>query len=248
MLLAVATACGRTPLDEGPPEPPADASTLDAALDANRGHKEAGVADSFVDTDQGTTPDSALDGSPSLDAAEGPDASADASTTDASVGDASDAGDASDGGKPYSSCDECNRGDQQCGGMLACSNDDAGLLQCALTSIRTCVVGDAGCAVWDQGLACRSDVPCCVPCRYEYLCVGGLGNPCEQDTDCALNACDAFAHVCSNNQCADRHQDGQESDVDCGGQYCNACLSGQRCQSNFDCQAGHLCGSSHVCE
>ncbi len=116
-------------------------------------------------------------------------------------------------------------------------------------SIWTCVVGDAGCAVWDEGLACRSDVPCCVPCMYEFDCpLGSIGDPCQQDTDCAFDACDALTHQCVSDPCRDHRQDGQESDVDCGGQECGACLTGQRCQSNFDCQSGHLCAPSHLCE
>ena len=84
---------------------------------------------------------------------------------------------------------------------------------------------------------------------YEYNCpVGSLGDPCEQDTDCAFDACDALTHECVSDACADHRLDGQESDVDCGGPICGACTVGQRCQSNFDCQSGHLCGPSHLCE
>jgi hypothetical protein len=244
MLVTGSTACGRTPLDEGPATPPGDASTLDAAgVDATLRYVEATVADSYVAPDQGTAADSALEGSPSLDAAEGPDANADAST--------SEAGDASEGGVQRLTCDQCNRGDQQCVRLpQVCTYDDAGLFHCdfGAQTIGTCVVGDAGCAVWDQGLACRSDVPCCVPCMYAFTCLGGLGNPCEQDTDCASNACDAFAHVCGSNQCADRRLDGQESDVDCGGPDCGACNPGRRCRNNGDCFSGHLCAASGLCE
>jgi hypothetical protein len=210
----------------------------DAALDANVPHLDATVADSFVAADQGTPVDAALDGPPSLDASERLDASADASTRDAA--DANEA------------CDECGRGDQQCGPLPpVCTYDDAGIQHCGSPgpSIWTCVVGDAGCAVWEKGLACRPDVPCCVPCMFEFGCpLGGPGNPCEQDTDCAFDACDPLLHECVIDQCSDRRQDGEESDVDCGGQFCGPCLVGQRCQSNFDCQSGHLCGASHLCE
>jgi hypothetical protein len=245
MLVAGSVACGRTNLNDVPAEPPADASTLDAALDANLGYVEATVADSYAAADQGTAADSAIDGSPSLDAAEGPDASMDAST--------SEAGDASDGGVERLSCDECSRGDQQCGALpQVCTYNDAGVpLSCASPgqTIWTCVVGDAGCAVWDKGLACRSDVPCCIRCMYAFLCpIGAPGNPCEQDTDCEFDACDAVIHECVINQCSDHRQDGQESDVDCGGPICNSCTVGRRCQGNFDCQSGHLCSSSHLCE
>jgi hypothetical protein len=262
MLIA---ACGRTdpngPLE--PPDPPGlsqETSTLDAASDSNRGNVDATVADSHVGadegaaadsyvgadqmvvdsyaaTDDGMTADSALDSSPSLDA--GADANTDASTSDAA--------------EQHSTCDECPRGDQQCVPLpQVCTYNDAGaILTCGSPgpSIWTCVIGDAGCAVWTGGGACRPDVPCCVPCMHFFSCpLGSLGDVCEQDTDCAFDACDAISHVCTSDQCSDHRLDGQESDVDCGGVYCNACLSGRRCHGNFDCQSGHLCGPSHVCE
>jgi hypothetical protein len=271
MLVAGSAACGRTNSDDASAKPPSDASSLDAmALDANLGDGEAAETDSYTGADQGTSADSALDTSPSTDAAEvGPDGSDDASrsnagdasdTGDASgaadasdAADESDAGDASGAAPQRLSCDECDRGEQQCGPLpQVCTYNDAGVpLSCASPgqTIWTCLVGDAGCAVWAKGLACRPDVPCCVPCMYLLNCpLGSLGDPCEQDTDCAFDACDAFSHQCVSDQCGDRRQDGQESDVDCGGLFCNACTVGRRCQGNFDCQSGHLCGSSHRCE
>jgi hypothetical protein len=241
MLVAGSAACGRSTLDDQA-DTPGDASMRDAGLDASAHgarapHVEASVADSFVGADQGAPTDSAAQDSPSRDAAEGPDANAEASTSDASGANDADAADASEASVPYSACDECERGSQQCG------PEGPG------QTIWTCVVGDAGCAVWDEGQACRPDVPCCVPCTYEFNCpLGGLGDPCQQDTDCAFNACDAVSDECVSDQCGDHRQDGQESDVDCGGQICNGCWPGQRCQSNFDCVAGHPCGASHRCE
>jgi hypothetical protein len=257
MAVAGAAACGRSDLD-GLQEPPEDASTRDAALDVKSPHLEANVADSFVGEDQSTPADSALEGSPSRDAAEGADASDEASTSDAgdaSAGDDGNAGDASEAGEvgaPTSACDQCPRGDQQCGPLpQVCTYDDGGVLHCGVPgqSLWTCALGDAGCAVWDEGLACRPDVPCCVPCMFHDNCpAGALGDPCVQDTDCAFDACDALTHVCVSDPCRDHRWDGQETDVDCGGAMCSACSVGQRCQSNLDCQSGHLCAASHLCE
>ena len=46
--------------------------------------------------------------------------------------------------------------------------------------------------------------------------------------------------------CGDNLQNGQESDVDCGGSQCGQCADGKRCKINGDCQAnsciGGLCG------
>jgi hypothetical protein len=252
MLVAGAIACGRTNLSEGPAEPPGGAFTPDAAApDANLEYVEAAVTDSYASADQGIAADSAL-GASSVDAAEGgSEANTDASTSDA--GDANDAGDASGAVEQRLPCDECGRGEQQCGPLpQVCTYNDAGVpLSCGSPgrTIWTCVAGDAGCAVWDKGLACRPDIPCCVTCMYILICpVGSDGDPCRQDTDCVSDACDAITHECVSNQCGDRHQDGEESDVDCGGPYCNSCGGGKRCQGNFDCLSGHLCASSHVCE
>jgi hypothetical protein len=141
-----------------------------------------------------------------------------------------------------------------------CSHDDAGFtLSCEAPGEGNwnCVRGAAGCTVWAPGVACGS--ACCPGCQQvscdagsSALCwvcpPGANGNPCEQDTDCASGACDAVTHQCITDQCADHRQDGQESDVDCGGPYCNKCRVNEQCQSNPDCQPGHICNSGHVCQ
>ncbi len=258
MLVAGSAGCGaRTNSSDGPTEPPQDASLPDATLDSSSGYYEAAVADSHPAADQSAAVDSAFDASLSMDAAEGPDSSSDALLSEAGdagdAGDASEAGGASDAGEHPLPCDQCRRADQQCAPLpQVCTHNEAGaILSCASpgTVILTCVTGDAGCAAWAQASACRSGVPCCTTCMHEFNCpIGSLGDPCEQDTDCASDACDAINRVCTSDQCGDRRQDGQESDVDCGGLYCNSCSVGRRCQGNFDCQSGHLCGSSHLCE
>lgn len=238
MLVAGFAACGRTSL-ELPSQGLHDASARDAAHDA-KAPREASVVDSSDGADDGSPLDSGLEDSSAEDSTAAPDAGTDAPPT--GPGDASDASDgggsdASEGGRPFTACDECPLGDQQCSPQVPGQ------------SIMTCVLGDAGCAVWEDDLACRSDVPCCVACMYAFHCpLGSLGDPCQQDTDCAFNACDGIMHVCVAGHCGDHRQDGDESDVDCGGQACNACLTGQRCQSNFDCQGGHICRASHLCE
>jgi hypothetical protein len=260
MLVAGSVACGRTDPGDDLEVPPGDASSLDAGHDSSLGQAEAAVtdsnagadrtalADSYAGADEGTAADSALDASPFVDAAEGPDAGTDGST-EASADANADAF-TSDAAEQPLACDQCTRGDQECAAPEICTYSDAGvILSCARQAILTCVTGDAGCAVWGESVACRSDIPCCVPCRHQFACPSGnYGNPCEHDTDCAFNACDSLTHQCVFGQCGDHHQDGDESDVDCGGGACGACLVGQRCQSNFDCQSGHLCVASHVCQ
>jgi hypothetical protein len=254
-LVAGTVACGRTDPGDEPAEPRGDASLLDAAADATHRYVEATVSDSYAAPDRSPAPDSALDALQPLDAAEGPDATTDASAGDAgdaSAGDASDAGEAADAGPPTLACDECGRGQQQCGPLpQVCIYNDAGLmLSCSVPgqTIWTCAAGDAGCAIWEKGLPCRPDVPCCGSCRFGLDCAGVLGDPCQQDTDCVTDACDAVLHECISNQCGDGRQDGSESDVDCGGPICNSCLPGKRCRNDGDCFSGHPCGSSHVCD
>jgi hypothetical protein len=75
-----------------------------------------------------------------------------------------------------------------------------------------------------------------------------LGLHCTVDFDCSSNACDAISLTCVSNQCNDHRQDGAESDVDCGGSVCSACVVGKKCNSSFDCQAGHPCNAAHICQ
>lgn len=81
------------------------------------------------------------------------------------------------------------------------------------------------------------------------VCVGcKLGQSCGLNLECASNACDGVLATCVAYQCIDHHQDGDESDVDCGGGTCAGCPNYKKCKSNFDCADGtcsltvpHLC-------
>jgi hypothetical protein len=242
ILLAGAAACGgRARTDDAPDAAPA----LDAPPDSTGAHP---VGD-----------DSSLEASSSQDATMAPEGASDASTNDA--GDAGDlttdssTSDASGEAGKHSPCDdECALGSQECSLLpQVCTYDDAGhTVSCEpqAEGIWTCAVGAAGCTVWAQGVACRPDVPCCVACQPGGTCnptcpLGTFGNPCEQDTDCASNACDAVIGQCIGNQCADHRQDGMESDIDCGG-GCDSCEGGRRCQNNGDCLPGWVC-FNNVC-
>ncbi|MFA6887921.1 MAG: thrombospondin type 3 repeat-containing protein [Candidatus Woesearchaeota archaeon] len=43
--------------------------------------------------------------------------------------------------------------------------------------------------------------------------------------------------------CTDGMKDRDETEIDCGGQYCNGCLEGMACENNDDCES-ELCDSS----
>jgi hypothetical protein len=89
----------------------------------------------------------------------------------------------------------------------------------------------------ESGVDCGGTA--CSPCA--------TGLACNQNSDCRSMGCDAVSHTCAVTQCTDHKQDGAETDVDCGGGGCRACLVGQKCLVNFDCQGGHVCSASHVC-
>jgi hypothetical protein len=231
MLVVAAAACGGRVHGDGTlAEPPADASSLDAPPDSTFAYPIG---------DDAAAADSSFEAPPSPDAI-----ASDAGDASDSTGDSP----AVDASKPHVSCDDaCALGDQECSPLpQVCTYDDAGFtVSCASQGqgIWTCVVGDTGCTVWARGVACRPDVPCCVACQSGICPLGSEGDPCEQDTDCASDACDALSNRCVSSQCADHRQDGLEADIDCGGSLCNSCGGGQRCRSNGDCQPGHACFS-----
>ena len=100
----------------------------------------------------------------------------------------------------------------------------------------------------------ESDVDCgggvCPPCPAEPPVWH-----CNQDSDCQGELChlvpNPVARFCTSSTCADARIDGDESDVDCGGSVCDACVRGQHCNSNFDCEGttctDGICGGECVC-
>jgi hypothetical protein len=83
----------------------------------------------------------------------------------------------------------------------------------------------------------ETDVDCggsaCSPCLPRKKCAAG--------SDCVSNRCDAAQHICGGDTCNDHRLDGLESDIDCGGVFCNPCKPGQICSSSFDCRSGTHC-------
>jgi len=244
----------------------AEDTTADAASDGSslEGSPDSTVADAAgadVKTDSSRdaspSPDtSTRDAGHARDAREPSDASAAHDVREArdarEAGDVHDAGDVRDVGTMPMSCnDDCALGQQECSLLpQVCTYDDAGFTigcQPQVEGVWTCVVASTGCTVWGQAAGCSPDVPCCLACDPGACPLGDTGEPCQQDTDCASDACDAIAHQCVSSQCADHRQDGTESDIDCGGLLCDACGGGKRCLNNLDCRAAEYCSSSHVC-
>jgi len=218
--------CDGPHVDSGPAEPVADATTV-GTVDA-----ASGGPDAFEAAPPG---DAAGDGAPGADALAEPEAA----PPDAS-------GYCADGKQDYDESDvDCGGSCPPCGPRKGCFVDS----DCSQTA-PGCDADAGGCYCITRELVCayshcldgkkdvdETDLDCggrsCSPCA--------VGLRCLVDSDCVTSACDAISDVCFSNQCADRHQDGLETDVDCGGGACNACQVGQKCASNFDCQSGHIC-------
>jgi hypothetical protein len=92
--------------------------------------------------------------------------------------------------------------------------------------------GSAPCTDLDCGGACP-------PCD--------LGKRCQLDADCQSYACDAASATCIQNQCLDHVQDGNETDLDCGGGICGGCELGQACLLDQDCRSQACDTLSHQC-
>jgi hypothetical protein len=56
------------------------------------------------------------------------------------------------------------------------------------------------------------------------------------------------SHLCVASQCSDHQQDGNETDVDCGGGgACATCATGKKCLVDGDCATSACDGVSHLC-
>jgi cysteine-rich repeat protein len=90
---------------------------------------------------------------------------------------------------------------------------------CGGPCVATCSTGE-GC---NTGSDCTST-----------FCISGECG-CGSNADCAPEYCNEQANTCIADHCADHHQDGGESDIDCGGPDCSGCIDGKQCGSNGDC-------------
>ncbi|TXD38703.1 hypothetical protein FRC96_07120 [Lujinxingia vulgaris] len=68
---------------------------------------------------------------------------------------------------------------------------------------------------------------------YRGVCYGA----CTDDESCSEEGAECVEGSCVVPTCNDGLQNGDESDVDCGGSECEACVVGKMCEESQDCQA-----------
>ena len=73
----------------------------------------------------------------------------------------------------------------------------------------------------------------CPPCTN--------GQKCKVPGDCSSLNC--FNDTCTAATCSDGIQDGEETDVDCGGPNCMSCADGKKCKLSTDC-VDKVCGGT----
>lgn len=78
----------------------------------------------------------------------------------------------------------------------------------------------------------------------------GKGNciECNTDADCGQMGifCDLKSHTCFS--CTDGVQNGDESDVNCGGDRCPACTQSKKCNGIQDCASALFCADGICCD
>ncbi|MFM2152724.1 MAG: hypothetical protein RL199_1159, partial [Pseudomonadota bacterium] len=117
----------------------------------------------------------------------------------------------------------------------------------------------AGFKVCGAGSKCVVDGDCAsgLACGADGLCGGSEGAPCSKATACLSKLCGKLpggtSNVClrayRDNQvghCSDGILDNDETDVDCGGNRCGACVDKKGCKANDDCQSG-VCTTKGAC-
>jgi len=61
---------------------------------------------------------------------------------------------------------------------------------------------------------------------------------CKVGADCLSGVCDPVSGLCAAPKCTDKVQNGDETDTDCGGATCPACVDGKKCKNHSDCTSG----------
>ncbi|RME55293.1 hypothetical protein D6777_01000 [Candidatus Woesearchaeota archaeon] len=118
---------------------------------------------------------------------------------------------------------------------------------------KSCVIGN-DC----QSLNCQGGVCVAATCsdgiknqdETDVDCGGSTCNACADGQSCSVNS-DCQSNDCQSNvcqapapQCSNGVQDGDETDVDCGGSICSGCADSKSCSVNEDCQSNNCDGGT----
>ncbi|MBK9264310.1 MAG: hypothetical protein IPM54_31475 [Polyangiaceae bacterium] len=107
-----------------------------------------------------------------------------------------------------------------------------------------------------QFTSCMNGSPVSTPAPQGTACTTGGGNSCDGEgtcVECNTNAdcgpmgifCDPKSNTCF--RCDDSIRNGDESDIDCGGDRCPACIQGQKCNVIQDCGSNLFCADGICC-
>ena len=121
---------------------------------------------------------------------------------------------------------------QKCGGNADCASG-----QCATSGVCVTTTCDDG--KLSKG---EADVDCGGVCATPCL----VGKACKGGVDCATTVCATSSMVCVATPCLDELQDGNETDVDCGGTCAARCAQDKGCKLDADCKSGFCDGSKCV--
>ena len=211
-----------------------------SATDSSTESASATVTQGSAPTDgpaSATESASATDGSASMSASN----SATDGVTDGSASVTESGGGACDNGVK-----DPEETDVDCGGSCGstceigelCADD----VDCiTLTCDGTACVPDPACADGMQGPS-ETDVDCGGPCGP--TCETNEG--CIQDLDCASDYCQLSSSTCQEPSCDDGAQNGDETDIDCGGACGPTCGTGELCEIDDDC-ASMACEDDERC-
>jgi hypothetical protein len=205
------------------------------------------------------------------------DAGHDAGTPDAGARDAGpedagspDAG-AEDAGSPDAGPADAGLPDAGCTtGGTSCSSDGGCPATATACQLPACTASCCGVASAPVGTTCNDSggsrcngAGACVQCNLAADCPSpatvcqaahcsagacapvpvAVGAPCAEDGGVV---CDG-AGACTTQHCQDAVRDADETDVDCGGASCQACIGGRTCLVPRDCQSGYCNGAAHAC-
>lgn len=167
-------------------------------------------------------------------------------------------------------------GDGGSGGGCNHGCPSIGATQCSGDTIQSCAPDTNNCRQWVTLLDCAASGQVCddgvtpVACadagaptcsdgvknqdETDVDCGGAkcnkcdVGKTCTADADCASNSCDPATMVCkAGATCGDGVQNGDETDIDCGGGACNTCEIGKNCTQDTDCTSNTCDPNSAKC-